>query len=41
MDIDCARFAPWSPPAGGLLIGLAGGGLLLFVAMLAGMAGCE
>jgi len=39
MDIDWANFTPWSALAGGLLIGLAAGGLLLFNGRIAGVSG--
>lgn len=39
MDIDWVNFTPWSALAGGLLIGLAAGGLLLFNGRIAGVSG--
>jgi len=39
MDIDWFNFTPWSALAGGLLIGLAAGGLLLFNGRVAGVSG--
>ncbi|MGF6273249.1 putative membrane protein YedE/YeeE [Massilia sp. UYP11] len=39
MDIDWVAFTPWSALAGGLLVGLAAGGLLLFNGRIAGVSG--
>lgn len=39
MDIDWTHFTPWSALAGGLLIGLAASGLLLFNGSVAGVSG--
>ncbi|WP_137171350.1 YeeE/YedE family protein [Massilia sp. HP4] len=39
MDIAWANVTPWSALAGGLLIGLAAGGLLLFNGRIAGVSG--
>ena len=39
MDIDWVNFTPWPALAGGLLIGLAAGGLLLFNGRIAGVSG--
>jgi len=39
MNVDWANFTPWSALAGGLLIGLAAGGLLLFNGRIAGVSG--
>lgn len=39
MTIDWFNFTPWSALAGGLLIGLAAGGLLLLNGRIAGVSG--
>lgn len=39
MDIDWNSFTPWSALAGGVLIGLAASGLLLFNGRVAGVSG--
>lgn len=39
MNVDWVNFTPWPALAGGLLIGLAAGGLLLFNGRVAGVSG--
>jgi len=39
MNVDWVNFTPWPALAGGLLIGLAAGGLLLFNGRIAGVSG--